>query len=411
MSITDKALKAIKPKDKEYEIRDGNGEGFACRVYPSGTIVFMFYYHFDGVKRRMNLGKYPAKTLKIAKEDHRDALSELSNGIDPGRKKLLTNKESIEAHTVSSLAKEYIDRWAKVKKKSWKEDERILEKDVLPPWKGRKAKDITRRDVIKLLDKIVERGSPIAANRTLAVIRKMYNFAIGRDIVNDTPCRAINRPSKENQNSRVLTEGEIKIFWNTLPSTEMKKSSKLALKLQLVTIQRKGEIVNSEWTEFDLKGKWWTIPGTKTKNGLPHRVPLSPLAINILEELKALKEKKGESDFLFPSPRGNKPVTPDAIAKALHRNRDKFKECDDFTPHDLRRSGASHITGMGFPRLTVSKLLNHVESGITAVYDRHSYDNEKKLTLNAWSDKLNQILKDKDEDKKANDDNIFELRA
>ena len=133
---------------------------------------------------------------------------------------------------------------------------------------------------------------------------------------------------------------------------------------------------------------WWTIPSEKAKNNLSHRVPLSSLALQLLEQVKLLS---GNSRWLFPSRQGDKPLLDTSIDHVLHKNEAKFAILP-FTTHDLRRTAASHMTGMGVPRLTVSKILNHSESGIAAVYDRHSYDQEKRQALDLWGDKLSKIL-------------------
>ena len=128
---------------------------------------------------------------------------------------------------------------------------------------------------------------------------------------------------------------------------------------------RKGEIVSAEWDEFDLKKGWWTIPASKSKNGNNHLVPLSDLA---LELLKGLKTLSGDSKWLFPSPIGNGHIIPAAVNHAVRRNIEKFEDTKSFTPHDLRRTTASHMTALVISRLAVSKLLYHVENGITAIY-------------------------------------------
>jgi integrase len=218
----------------------------------------------------------------------------------------------------------------------------------------------------------------------------MFNFAIERDIIESTPCYAVKAPTKENRRDRVLTEEEIKVFWHGLDNASMFEISKLALKLQLVTGQRKGEIVSAEWQDFDLQNRWWTIPAAKAKNNVLHRVPLSLLALQILQELK--KHSSG-SAWLFPSPKGNTHIIATAIDHALRKNLDKFKDAKPFTPHDLRRTAASHMTALGIPRLVVSKLLNHVENSVTAIYDRHSYDKEKREATILWDEKLFAIIK------------------
>ena len=388
MKFTNRQIKALRAKKTRYEVWEDNGKGFGVRVSPAGRISFIFLYRFKGTSRRMTFGVYPEISLADAHASHAKARQILEKGQDPGTVEQDKKEESLRSPSIRRLVEEYIEKYAKPRKRSWKEDERILNKDVLPRWGKRKAQDITRRDIILLLDEIVDRGASIQSNRTLAAIRKMYSFAMGRGILDSSPCVAIPNPSKENRRDRVLKEDEIKILWNRLDTAKMEKTSALAIKLQLVTAQRKGEAAGAEWKDFDLKNGWWTIPAEKAKNGFPHRVPLSLLAMEILRELK---ERTGESQWLFPSPRDGQHIAETSIDHAVRINAEYF-EIEHFTPHDLRRTAASMMTASGIQRLTVSKILNHVESGVTAVYDRHSYDKEKRQALEAWGRKLELIL-------------------
>lgn len=360
------------------------------RVSPAGRKSFIYMYRFDGKPRMMTIGPYPKIKLVSARLKVAQAKDRLSQEIDPGQE-LIEAKEAVRgAHSIKALIDEYIEKWAKPRKRSWKEDERILKKDVQPVWGRKKAETIKRRDIVLLLDEIVDRGAPIQANRTLAVIRKMFNFAINRGILEQSPCVQIPAPAKENQRDRVLSDDEIRSIWLSLDDAGMIKAIQLALKLQLITGQRKGEIAGAEWSDVDLDNAWWTIPKEKAKNNLPHRVPLSPLALKLLKDIKKRSE---DSSFLFPSPtKKESHITEPAIDRAIRNNRELF-DIDHFVPHDLRRTVASQITAMGIPRLVVSKILNHVESGVTAVYDRHSYDKEKRTALNKWSKRLEEIVK------------------
>jgi integrase len=293
------------------------------------------------------------------------------------------------APTLGDLALEYLERWAKPRKRSWKEDERILNKDVLPLWRWSKGKEITRSDVIALLDRIVDRGSPIAANRTLAVVRRLFNFALSRDLVSANPCAQVKPPGKENRRDRVLSPDELRTFWIGLDEASMSAASRIALKLLLVTVQRKGEVISARWEDIDIAGAWWTIPAKRSKNGLPHRVPLSRLAISLLAEARELFGEE-KSRWVFPSPK-KEHVGPTALDHAVRRSITDFG-LTDFTPHDLRRTAASYMTSIGIPRLVVSKLLNHVEQGVTAIYDRHSYDADKRTAISRWERHLKMIL-------------------
>ncbi len=266
--------------------------------------------------------------------------------------------------------------------------ERALWRDVIPAWRGRRARNIERKDVAALLDGIVQRGSPIAANRTLAVVRKMYNFALSRDLVPANPCAMVAAPARENVRERVLGADEIRAFWRGLPATAMGPAIQLALKLMLVTAQRKGEASRAEWPEIDLDAAVWIIPARKAKNGRAHRVPLSGLALDVLQQAR---DRIGDARWVFRSPRSASPVRDTAIDHAVQQARGRLG-VPDLTPHDLRRTAASHMTSLGVSRLAVSKILNHAEPGVTAVYDRHSYDAEKRQALDRWASHLAALV-------------------
>jgi integrase len=422
MKFTDRKIKNLKPNKDRFEVWEGNGLGI--RVAPSGRKSWIFMYRFDGKARRMTIGTYPTTSVAEAHKDHGQALADLEQGIDPGAKLVVERKQDRDASIVKDLMDEYLDKWAKPHKRTWQEDKRILEKDVIPSWGRRKANNITRRDVIRLIDGIVERGAPIVANRTLEIIRKMFNFAIEQDIIGTSPCVGVRAPGKETQRDRVLTESEIQNFWGTLDRKDkgdepeesklrMALGTRLALKLQLLTAQRRGEVATAEIAEFDLDTGWWTIPGHKSKNGLSHRVPLSPQSLRIVKQAMKLA---GDSPFLFPSPCAGESISPSgekvtgksikagALTRAINKNRAVIG-IENFSTHDLRRTAASMMTSSGINRLVVSKVLNHAESGVTAVYDRHSYDQEKRQALNAWGRKVTAILSGKEDNK------VVELRA
>ena len=389
MRLTDKGVAALKPKAQRYEAWEDGRTGLGVRVSPQGRKTWVYMYRFDGKARRMGLGTYPTVGLASARVKHAKAKALLDKGIDPGAQQVARNQAERSAETVADLIEEYLEKWARPRKRSAHEDERQLRKDVLPVWGKRKAKDITRRDVITLLDAIAERGSPIQANRTLAVIRKMFNFAISRDIVDATPVAMVKAPAKENQRDRVLSADEIRTLWTGLDASPMSGGVKLALKLQLATAQRKGEIAGAALSEFD--DDVWTIPANRSKNGQSHRVPLSPLAQDLIKQACAVN---GDSPWLFPAPSCDRPIRPHSINHALYRAVPDIG-LENVTPHDLRRTAASGMTALGVPRLTVSKILNHVETGVTAVYDRHGYDNEKRHALEAWASRLEEIVSGK----------------
>ncbi len=389
MRFTDRSIQALQPREKRYEVSETNGRGLWLRISPRGLKTFVYIYRLDGRLRRLTLGTYPELTLAEAHQLHASARAMRKQGKDPAahRQALLAGHR--EAPMVAQLAQTYLDRWAKPKKRSWQEDERILKKDILPAWGEMKARDITRGDVLTLLRRIVDRGAPVTANRTHALLSKMFRFGIEQNILDteSSPCALVRPPTKERSRDRVLSEDEIRAFWTGLAETRMSESLKLALKLLLVTAQRRGEIVYAEWSEFDLAAGWWTIPAARSKNGLSHRVPLSSLASSLLSRLHALC---GDTPWLLPNPSRSSHMTDRAMSRAVANNRAVFGIAA-FTPHDLRRTAASHMTSLGIPPYVVKKVLNHVDTGVTAVYDRHSYDAEKRDALEKWAEKLSVI--------------------
>jgi integrase len=246
-----------------------------------------------------------------------------------------------------------------------------------------KVKDIRRREVRSVLDEIAARA-PIMANRTLALIRKMFNFAIEHDWLESNPCQMIKRLAPERPRQRVLSEDEIRRVWKAVGQERPMVAA--LFHLRLLTAQRGGEVQGAAWSEIDMVGRWWTIPPERSKNGLAHRVPLSPQAVRTLKGLKA--DAKKDPIWVFPSARKNG-LHINHAQKAIERI--VVRSGVEFRGHDLRRTAASLMVGAGVPRLVASKILNHVESGVTAVYDRHSYDAEKRAALDFWGRHVDAI--------------------
>jgi integrase len=389
MRFTDKSINALKSRGERYEVWEDGRTGFGLRVAPSGRKSWLYMFRFAGKARRMTLGVYPEIGLADAGIMLAQAKHKLASGRDPGTEIVDSRKAERQAETVDELFREYLEKYAKPRKRSAHEDERCIEKDVLPYWGSRKAKSITRREGILLLDRIVDRDAPIMANRTLAVVRRVFAFGVDRDILDANPFLGIKPPAKETRRDRVLNDDEIRAFWNGLQSAHMPESARLAIKLLLTTIQRRGEVVEATWSEFDIPKRIWTISASRTKNGIVHTVPLSEAA---LELLAAIKKDGDDAKWLFPSPRlKDKPIGRGLINHCLAANREVIG-VRNLRPHDLRRTGASQMTAMGIPRLVVGKILNHADREVTGVYDRHQYDQEKRHALDVWGARLKTIV-------------------
>jgi integrase len=391
MRFTDRSIRALKAKAERYEVWEDGRTGLGVRISTVGRKSWIYMYRFDGKPRRMTLGVYPAMTLANARVAHAKAKETRDRGVDPGAAHVEQHRADRQAPTVADLAEEYLAKHARRKKRSADADERALRKEIIPVWGYRKAKDITRRDIIKLLDQVVDRGSPVMANRLLALLRKMFSFAVKQDILGASPCVEIDMPHEESPRDRVLSPAEIKKFWKGLEKASMAPLTRLALKLMLATAQRRDEVVSASWSEFDLAEGVWEIPAARSKNKNAHRVPLSPLARDLLGQVQGLGEG---SPWLFPSPRGDGAMAPAAVSHAMRKNLERIG-IENATPHDLRHTAASQMTEMGVARLVVSKVLGHSDGSITAVYDRFEYWPQKNQALEAWASRLGEIISGK----------------
>jgi integrase len=383
IDMTARWLERLKPPETgRLEHFDQQVHGLGLRISATGHRSWFVMYRKSGdpKTRRYTLGEADLLSLADARTAARDVIDQARRGNDPSQEK----QELQRAPTFKEMAQEYLTKYAMARKRSWREDQRIIERELIPAWGGRKAHDIKRREVISLLDAVNERGAPIQANRSLALVRKMYNWAIGRDLVEANPCTQVKAVAKENQRDRVLNEEEIRAVWTAFG--QQKEPVATMFKLRLLTAQRGGEVETMRWADLDLDKGRWTIPAERVKNGLSHRVHLSAPALALLQALQA---SETGSEWVFPSPKGNQPIAN--IQKAAARVRE-LSGVRDFVMHDLRRTAATYMTSMGVPRLVVAKLLNHAEVGVTRVYDRHSYDAEKRQALDAWSAKLAEIV-------------------
>jgi integrase len=392
VNLTARFIDSLKTPAKRTEWFDEGVPGLCLRITETGHKSWGLYYRLAGRQQRISLGNYVALSLKEARSKARVALNDVANRRNP----LAAKIEERTAETFRAMATEYIERYAKANKKSWEEDERMIHHDLLPFFGATRVKEITRREVNSILEQKAA-TAPIQANRLRSLLNKMFRWAIrkGEFGIENNPVYLTEMPGgKESARERVLSESEIKAFWST--SDKLREADKAhrkyrmltaaTLKLRLLTAQRGDEVMSMEWGEID--GDWWTIPGSKTKNGLTHRVFLTAHSLRIIEGARILCEGK-ISQYVFPGPRGGH---IDNVQKAIQKIRSLTGI--DFRGHDLRRTAATQMTSMGIPRFTVQKILNHAEPGVTAVYDRYGYDKEKREALEAWSKRLTLMVSD-----------------
>jgi len=382
--------------------------GLALRVYKSGKRTwFITYYDRNGKKARYTLGSEGVLDYFGARKMAEIKLAEAKiASVDPveARRAAIAEqkRKASGADSFAGLARAYIEQWAKVEKRTWKEDARQVEKTLIRAWSRRDARAITRRDVRELLQGIVLRGDDgelrnrIAANRLLSLISKIFNWAIEQDLLPEgstNPTEGLRRHTEVSRD-RVLTEDEIKTLWTALDRRDDSGAPAFEpyfidmWRLGLLTAQRRGELQGMLWDELDLDAGWWSLPSSRTKTKTPHRVPLVGQALDILRRRKAAPER--HAMFVFHSARGN------GHTKNIFKQSERLKEAtgiEDAIFHDLRRTAATLMARLGVDVVTIEKLLNHALGGrVMQTYQRETFEPQKLAALEKWDAGVRRIV-------------------
>jgi integrase len=375
MKLTEKTIeKRIKPTDTRQEIPDDLVRNLYFIIQPSGVRSWAVRYWLHGKGFKKTLGSYPALSLAQARDSAREDLLLVKRKINP------LAKQHADPGTVASLVDEFLEKHVQrnCRPKSIKETTRLLTDKVLPRWKHTAAKDIARRDVIDFLDGLVD--TPATANRTLAAVRRMFSWAVERDLLAVSPCAGVKPPGKEIARDRALDDRELAAVWKAASKIDWPFGP--FIQMLVLTGQRRNEVASMCWSEIDLKAKTWTIPKEKAKNGEAHCVPLSAQAVAVLETVPRVVS----CDFVF-STTGTTPISGFSKAKG---------EIDAMLPpkmaawrlHDLRRTLATGMAKLGVDLPVIEKVLNHSSgsfAGIVGVYQRHKFEDEKRVALDKWA--------------------------
>ena len=277
---------------------------------------------------------------------------------------------------------------------SWaKETERLLRVEVIPEIGDKRISDVGRADIHRLLDGMVDRGSAVNANRLLAVLRRMFNWCVERDLVERSPCDKLKAPTPETARDRVLTDGETRTAWGAFDRIGW-PFGRIA-QLLLLTGARRDEIAGAKWADVDLETKIWTVPAGRSKNGQAHTIPLSDAAISIIAGLPHV----GRAGFVFTT-NGRTAVSgwsraKNTVDKAIG-DMAKDQAMPHWTFHDLRRTCASGMAALGVPPHVVEAALNHRSGaikGVAAVYNRYAYEPEKREALDLWAKHIEEIAR------------------
>jgi integrase len=389
-ALTVKAIENFKPGASRREVPDGDVRGLYLQIFPSGNASWAFRYRFGGRTRKLTIGASPEIGLKDARDLARAAHLQIASGEDPGAVKQAarTDAKAVPARDmVEKVAAQFLARHVKNLAAATRiEVGRIVAKEILPTFRGRRLSEIKRPDVIEWLDGIVDRPAPIAANRALGWFKGLCNFAVERGVLDVSPIAGIKAPAPETPRDRVLSDDELQAVWEAADALEPVYAG--FIKLLILSGQRLREVSEMEWKEIDLEAKLWTLPGVRAKNSIEHSIPLSDQTVEIL---KALPRIAG-SDFVFTI-NGRNPIRGTHLVK---------RRIDTLAPpmppwvlHDIRRTVASGMARLGVNLPVIEKLLNHVSgsfAGIVGVYQRHSFADEKRAAMTAWARHVQAIV-------------------
>ncbi len=389
--LTPKGINALPvPASGRVDYHDTVQDGLALRLTSTGARSWSARYYLAGRQRRLTLGGYPDLSLADARVRAKDARQAAADGKD----RAAVKREQRATKTFSEVGEDFIKAWAQPRKKSWKEDARRLKGRVLAPWGPRLITSIARADVRELLAGVAA-SKPVEANHLLALVRKVFNWCLNEDLVTANPAAKMPKPGVEHARDRVLSDDEIRAVWSALGGLPAGVAGQF--KVQLLTACRFGEVAAMKWQDLDLETGWWTQPAATTKNRMAHTVWLAePVRVILRAQRAAMPE---DAIYVFEGARTKK-----ARHFALFGGRAKKggpatlraangRPVMDVRPHDLRRTAVTRLSGAGVARPTIKALLNHLDKGVTAIYDRASHDEAKRAALDTWAAMLTDILK------------------
>ena len=425
-TLSDRFIKSVKPPvpvspatTAQADYWDAATPGFGLRVTDKGIKSWTILYRLGSKQVRQTLGRFPGVSLADARRKAADVRERVAKGKDPRLEedRQRREEEQARADSVAAVAEKYLQSIGTSsttgpEKRSSKrgrtrrgtilrtggETKRILKKYVAPAIGNLPMRDVTRRQLVELLGDIADNHGGVMANRTLAQVRRLFGWAIGQDIIDQSPCVGIEKPAQETPRDRLLTDVEINRVWAACDKIGQPYGS--FLKFVLLTGVRRAEAGNATRSEID--GEVWVVPARRQKSGVDHAVPLARMATEILESMP----KAGA--YLFKSTQNDGPMRAFADFK---ERLDKIIAADGqgamapWTVHDLRRVVRSGLSALRIDKDISEKVLGHVPEGLRRTYDRYSYLDEKRAALEAWARRLQSIVDP------APKGNVFELRA
>jgi integrase len=415
VNLTERRIAALKPDPtgkRRPELRDAVVPGLVVRCAPGGKRSYCLQARFPGNHNpvRRVIGEVGALTLEQARNIARDWHEQIRRGVDPAleatqraeeaRRAALAAQERDE-HRFANVAAEYLARRVTGRQRQAYTVERIVHGTLIPAWGDKLVGDITRKDVIRLVEQINDRGAPVMAAAVFSQARALFHWAEHRGTydLERSPCdrvRVVELVSRRKAlRQRVLTDDELRAFWKA--TGRMAYPQQPMLRLLLLTGMRKNEAAGLRWSEVDLERGVITVPPERYKTGQTFVLPLSAEAVALLRDLPRFKRGDCVFSFTFGETPALSAHSTKAKLDALIR--DDGAEVAPWVVHDLRRTVRTRLAALRIQDHVAEACLGHARKGIQAVYDRHGYEDEKREALQAWASLLRSIVEPRDDDK------------
>jgi integrase len=390
--LNNRIIERAKAGSRDKYIADG--DGLFLRVTTNGTKTFCFRYTLGKKRRLLSLGPIPVLSIVQARVRANAARKLIHEGQDP----LLSaeSRPGTEGETVAMVIDDWVERYAKRTYRRLQTQLQMVNKDILPVIGPLPIKEIGRKNVSQVINKIIDRGSKVKANRVLSLMKTIFSYAAEHGYIEESPVTMTRKGAggRERPKKRVLASHEISAFFATLDDRVgfMTWRTKQILLLILITAQRPGEVASMEWDHVDLEKKTWCLPADAVKSDRDHLVHLSQEAITVLGF--ALQRTRGLR-YVFQSVREkDTPTGTQTLSTALLR---MFKGGElgamrRFTPHDLRRTAATRMADLPVHAHIVEKILNHSMKGVMAVYNYAEYMTERRTALEEWGKCVGSLI-------------------
>lgn len=401
--LSDFKIKSLKPVEgKRLEVADEHG--LYLEVLPSGSKVWRYRYALHGKREKVTIGPYPEFGVADARKQRLLFSEMVAKGQSPAKAKQRELSANAKANSVRELGELYIAEIVNAQFKRPLDTERYFHRDIFPILGHYKLHEVTPQDVLRMLDAVKARGKRKAvegekagknlakasgvhaAKATRTIIKRLFDFAIARQLITYNPVSVIPRGiiAQPTKRDRALSEDELKQFARNLQSVDDTQAFKVALRIILLTLVRKGELVNAKWKHVNFDKAEWRLP--TSKNSEPHLIPLATQTIELFKELKNLA---GESEWVLPGRSGNKSISEHTLNVMWIRN--KAFGLENFVIHDMRRTASTLLHEMGYIPDVIEKALNHTIGGIRGVYNVAKYADQRREMLQHWANHIDSL--------------------